>query len=262
MTERKYAANFGFSTGRGGAHSSRTIMLDELSALLATVGDISANKETYLQAIDIENCLGKRSGKTRILTFKHLVELYALDAACTLFRALRYFWQRDQAGQPLSALLCAYARDPLLSMATPFILAFPLGTTVGRETVESCIEAANPERFSKATLKSTAQNINASLTKSGHLMGKARKIRTISNPTAGNMAYALLLGYLSGVRGENLFKTEYVKLLDCPVERAMELAEEASRKGWITFKRVGNVMEVLFPNLLTPQEMEWIREQN
>ena len=93
-------------------------------------------------------------------------------------------------------------------------------------------------------------------------MGKARKIRTISNPTAGNVAYALLLGYLSGVRGENLFKTEYVKLLDCTVERAMELAEDASRKGWITFKRVGNVMEVLFPNLLTPQEMEWIREQN
>ncbi|KKL06818.1 hypothetical protein LCGC14_2592210, partial [marine sediment metagenome] len=27
-------------------------------------------------------------------------------------------------------------------------------------------------------------------------------------------------------------------------------------------KRVGTVIEVLFPNLLTDQEMEWIREPN
>jgi hypothetical protein len=44
--------------------------------------------------------------------------------------------------------------------------------------------------------------------------------------------------------------------------RAVALAEEASRRGWIVFKRVGEVIEVLFPRLITPQEMEWIREQS
>jgi hypothetical protein len=72
----------------------------------------------------------------------------------------------------------------------------------------------------------------------------------------------LLLGYLTGVRGQALFQTEYIKLLDCPLDKAIELAEEASRKGWIVFKRVGDVIEVLFPNLINPEEMEWLREQN
>ena len=40
------------------------------------------------------------------------------------------------------------------------------------------------------------------------------------------------------------------------------MAEEASRRGWINFKRIGNVMEVQFTNLLTAQEREWIHEQN
>jgi hypothetical protein len=73
------------------------------------------------------------------------------------------------------------------------------------------------------------------------------------------VSYALFLGYLNGVRGEALFHTEYAKLLDCSMERAIELAEDASRQGWIVFKRVGTVIEVLFPNLLTEEEMEWIR---
>ena len=51
-------------------------------------------------------------------------------------------------------------------------------------------------------------------------------------------------------------------MLDCSFDKAIELAEEASRKGWIVFKRVGDVIEVLFPNLINEQEMEWLREQS
>jgi len=72
----------------------------------------------------------------------------------------------------------------------------------------------------------------------------------------------LLLGYLTGVRGQALFQTEYARLLDCTLNKAIELAEDASRKGWIVFKRVGDVIEVLFPKLINQEEMEWLREQN
>lgn len=65
-----------------------------------------------------------------------------------------------------------------------------------------------------------------------------------------------------GERGGLLFKTEYANLLDCSVERSIELANQAALKGWIVFKRLGNVIEVLFPELLNTQEMEWLREQN
>ena len=89
-----------------------------------------------------------------------------------------------------------------------------------------------------------------------------RKVRSRAHPTAGSLSYALLLGYLSGVRGQPLFQTEYVKLLDCPLDRAIELADEASCRGWIAFKHLGDVMEVLFPKLISQEEMEWLREQN
>jgi len=69
------------------------------------------------------------------------------------------------------------------------------------------------------------------------------------------------LGYFSGARWQTLFISEYAKLLDCSKEHVIELAEQASRRGWITYKRVGDVIEVLFPKLINQQEQEWLREQ-
>ena len=236
-------------------------MLDELAALLGYVGLEDASKGDYLRAVEEDNCLAKRSGKTRRLTYRHLAELYSLDTAHILFRALRHFWERDEAGRPLLAVLCAYARDSIFRSTAPLILKCPEGTVINRESVEEFIDSQEPGRFSKATLKSTAQNINSSWTKAGHLTGRVKKSRTHPTPTPGSVSYALLLGYLTGTRGQGLFRTEYIKLLDCTRDKAIELAEEASRKGWITFKRVGDVIEVLFPSLINQQEEEWLREQ-
>lgn len=130
-----------------------------------------------------------------------------------------------------------------------------------RTSLEGFIDGQEPGRFSQATLKSAAQNISSSWTKSGHLNGRVKKVRAHPTPTSGSVSYALLLGYLTGARGQGLFRTEHMKLLDCPRDKAIELAEEASRKGWITLKRVGDVIEVLFPNLINQQEQEWLSEQ-
>lgn len=253
---------FGYRFGRGGVHSSRTMMLTELRALLSYVDKADASKAEYLEAIQTVNCLGKRSGKTRVLTYRHLVELYTLDPSFVLFRALRFFWQRDTSGQPLLAALLAYSRDPIFRSSASIVLAYQEGATVAREVLEDFIDNQEHGRFSPATLKSTAQNINATWTQAGHLTGRARKVRTQALATPGAVAFALLLGYLAGQRGENLFSSEYMRLLDCSFNRAIELAEDASRRGWITLKRVGQVIEVVFPNLITAQEMEWLREQN
>lgn len=253
---------FGFIFRRGGAHLSRTMMLDELQFLLSHVDTLEAAKADYLKAIKEDNCLGKRSGETRALSARYLVELYALDPSLAIFRALIRFWRRDEEGRPLLAFLCAYARDSVLRLSTPFILNHPEGAIVNRQALEKFIDDQEPGRFSKVTLESTARNINATWTKSGHLKGCTKKIRSKAQATPGAVSYALLLGYLSGSRGVNLFKTDYAHLLDCSAERAVKLAEEASHRGWIIFKRVGDVMEVLFPKLLTVREMEWVHEQN
>lgn len=79
-----------------------------------------------------------------------------------------------------------------------------------------------PGRFSKATLKSTTQNINATLTWSGHLIGKVKKIRNKVLPTPGSVSYiALYLGYLTGIRGKALFENEYIKHLNVVMKRLL-----------------------------------------
>lgn len=253
---------YGFSHERGNAHMARTMMFLELQQLLQVVPAATKSANDYVKAIEDDNCLGKRSQKARALTRRHLMALYALNPDTTLFRALRYFWQRDSCGCPLLAVLSAYARDPLFRAVTPFVLKLQEGHAFSREALEEYLEKKYPGRFSKATLTSTARNLSSSWTQAGYLCGKLKKSRSRAKATAGSTAYALLLGYLCGERGESLLKTDYTKLLDCPFETMVELAETASRKGWIVFKRVGNVIEVLFPSLLTQQEMEWIREQS
>ena len=255
-------SRFGFRFDNGSAHTARTMMLEDLQLLLSYVNHPDSSKNDYLKAIKEDNCLGKRSGKNRIITNRHLVYLYSLDPTMTIFRALRYFWERDIDGQPLMALLCSYSRDSVLRLSEPFIVQLTEGETTTREALEEYIDEKEPDRFSKATLKSTAQNLNSTWTKSGHLIGKVKKVRSRAIATPGSVSYALFLGYLTGIRGESLFTTEYTCLLNSSKASLIKLAEDASRRGWIVFKRIGNVMEVQFPNLLTAQEKEWIHEQN
>lgn len=254
--------DFGFRSDRGGVHLARTIMLRELTGLFSQVREPTASRDEYFTAVGKQNILGKRSGRTRQLTIKYMARLYGLDPSITLFRALRYYWDRDAEGRPLLALLCACARDSVLRSSVPFILGIKEGETVLCEDMEGYIGKLEPGRFSTATLKSTARNIRSSWTQSGHLTGHVRKIRTRPRATPGSCAYALLLGYLQNARGEGLFNSEYAKLLDCPSYTSFDLATEASQRGWLVFKRVGRVMEIAFPNVLTKREMEWIREPN
>ena len=254
-------SDFGFIKENGGAHTARTMMLEELKILLNYIGDESASKEVYIAAIEDENCLAKPSGKARTLTGRHLAALYTLDRQITLFRALLFFWKRDEASRPLLALLCSYARDEVLRDSALLILDASEDEPISREQMEALFEKKYPGRFSPATLKSVAQNVNGSWTRSGHLRGRTKKYRAKPLVSAGAVAYALFIAYLYGFRGMSLFSSEYVKLLDCGRDRAIELAEEASRRGWIIFKSIGDVVEVQFPQLLTAAEKELVREQ-
>ena len=261
-TREENLARFGFRFGRGGAHLARSMMLSDLRRLFEQVPDVTAGRDDFARAIMDDNCLGKRSARTRSLTLRHLATLYSLDPTVPIFRALRHFWQRDPDGQALLACLVAYARDAVLRLSAPFILRMPTGKPLVRQELEQYLDAQDSGRFSRATLQSTAQNVATTWTHAGHIRGAVKKTRAVANPTPGPAALALLMGYIEGARGELLFETEYTKLLDCPPERCIELAEQASRRGWIVCNRIGAVIEVLFPKLLTAQEQEYIREQS
>lgn len=252
--------DLGFKTTAGGAHASRTMMLSELGLLLEACPEW-ASQANYRQAVVDLNCLGKRSTSTRALTWGHLVDLYGMNPDQLVFRAMRWFWARDPAGHPLIALSAALARDGLLASVAPYVWAVPVASTVTRESVETSISGKFPDRFSPATLKSVAQNINATLTQAGHLSGRTRKQREQAAPTVGSVGYALLLGHASGARGQELFQTRFMKAQDAPVGMCIDLAEDAARKGWIEFKRVADVMEVAFPRQIRVEEEAVIREQ-
>lgn len=239
--------HLGFYTGQSGPHTARTMMLNELSLLLDGVRDEGAERTVYREAIVEENLLAKRSGKTRNLTYKHLIELYTLDPGVTIFKALRFLWARDADARPLLALQCTYARDAILRASASLVLPAALGEVISAERMDAFLETTYPGRFSPATQRSTAQNLNASWTQSGHLVGKSNKRRVKAKPSPGSVAYALFLGYLTGKRGQELFETEYFSLLDCTVVRGMELARSASQRGLMVFKHLGEVIEVRFP---------------
>lgn len=252
---------FGFNNGRGGVHLARTMMLGTLQKLFECVDTPDSTRQEYLRAIKEDNCLRKYSGKTKQLTAKHLSELYSLDPSFTLFRTLRYFWNREPEAHPLLACICAYTRDSILRSSALYIQSMSEGQSYIPSELEQYIEQKHPDRFSQATLKSTTRNLASSWTQSGHLQGNRKKLRTKVKATPAAAAYALFLGYLNGDRGISLFETEYTKLLDSSFDQIVELAETASQRGWIDFKHVGNVFEVSFSKHLNDEEKEWLREQ-
>jgi hypothetical protein len=67
-------------------------------------------------------------------------------------------------------------------------------------------------------------------------------------------AFALLLGYLCGLRGARLFESAWTQLLDRPPAELTELTVEASTQEWLRYKASGAVVEITFPGLLTPDE--------
>lgn len=257
----KLPETFGFREGTSSVHTSRTMMLTEVSLLLEHVGK-NVKVEEYLAAIVDHNVLGKPTQTTRKRSAQRLVELYALDQSRAVFRLLRHFWFADESARPMLAFLAASARDPLLRDLTPSIVAIPINTAVNASLVVSYLKEKYPARFKPTTLLSTAQNLASSWTRAGLLAGKINKKRTCPVVTPVVVTYALLLGYLCGVRGKMLLDTVWTSILGRTLAEIADLAAEASRQGWMTYKAVGSVVEITFPGLLTPQEEKASYEPN
>ncbi|MCB5286839.1 MAG: hypothetical protein LHW64_03440 [Candidatus Cloacimonetes bacterium] len=254
QNQRLNPEQFGFRPASAGAHSARTIMVSELEMLLIAVPQEDASFEDYARAVVEENCLQKRSASNRKRTLDNLRILYGLDDKITIFRVLKTLWHKDPASLPLLAFLCASTRDRLLRELTPWLLPIPAGTHVSRSSLEEQISRKYPDRFSPGTLKSTSQNLNASWTGAGFLRGRNKKIRVKAQPSPASVTYALILAFLKGVQGMRLFESEYTAYLDSPKETLFSLAEEASRKGYMRMKRIGEVVDVTFDALLTEAE--------
>ncbi len=230
-------------------------MLEEVSTLLDTV-PAGATRSNYLTAIIEQNVLGKQTGANRKITAQHLTELYALEPSMPLFRVLRRFWLDDVPGRPVLALLCSIARDPLLRATAEPILAMSAGEELSRQKITDAIRSTVGTRMNDATLDKVVRNASSSWTQSGHLRGRARKFRQLVRPTPLATAYALLLGYLEGLRGGRLFETTWTRVLDASPGELRNIAAEAKRLGGLDLRAAGDVIEIGFTTVLTPQEIK------
>lgn len=249
---------FGFRAGEKGTHTSRTIMLDDLSSLFEQMPP-DANRDLYLDSIIKDNSLHKNTYATRKHSAQRLSELYALDPAAVLFRTLRKFWLSDSTGRPLLALLCALARDPLLRITAEPVLALHVGEELSRRKMTEYMNEALKDRLNESIIDKVIRNASSSWTQSGHLDGRVRKHRRLAKATPQSTAYALFLGYLQGIRGGRLFNTSWTKVLDCTLDELRFHAMEARKFNYIDLKIAGDVIEIGFSELLTPQETREVR---
>ncbi|MFV1964463.1 MAG: hypothetical protein ACC628_03505 [Pirellulaceae bacterium] len=229
-------------------------MLEELGQVFrGTAAD--ADRAAYAAAIIDENLTDKRTTATRRITNQRLGELYSLDRSVLIFRVLRQFWASDDHGRPLLALLCGLARDPLLRATAPPILSMQAGEELARQRMTDAVREAVGNRLNDNVIDKVVRNASSSWTQSGHLNGRARKTRQAVRPTPLSVAYALFLGYLLGLRGPRLLTTLWAKSFDSSVDELVFLAMDAKRFGVLDLKQAGDVIEIGFAPILTPDEM-------
>jgi hypothetical protein len=233
----------GFRFGDKGTHTSRTIMLAELTDLLAAE-PADAARGDYATAIVDENVLGKQTIATRRLTNQRLGELYGLEPRLSIFRVLRRLWTIDQTGRPLLAMLCALARDPLLRSTAPAVLALPLGAELVRATFLDALRQVVGSRLNEAVLDKVARNAASSWSQSGHLEGRVRKVRKRVTPTPGSLAMALWMGTLEGFAGQALLDCRWTFVLDRTGPELLPMTLRAKQLGLIHARSGGGVVEI------------------
>lgn len=233
----------GFRFGDRGTHTSRTIMLAELSELLA-VCPAGASREDQSKAIVERNALGKGTVATRRLTDQRLGELYGLDPRLLLFRVVRRLWSVDAPGRPRIALLAALSRDPLLRATAPFVLSLLPGQELVRADFLRELRKAVGSRLNDSTLDKVARNTASSWAQSGHLEGRVRKVRTRVEPTVGAVALALWLGSLEGLAGDQLLSCRWIRVLDSAGPELIPIVVKARQLGLLHARIGGGIVEI------------------
>ncbi len=237
----------------GGANTSHTIVIGALADLLRSVPS-DAGPSAYESAVIEANVLGKSTEGARRRTFRYLRELYLLRPDSILFRALRDLWDLDERARPLLAGLCALARDAVFRASGDAILNSSPGEVLKSSDLAAAVGEHFPVSYSAATLAKIGRNTFSSWEQTGHLEPSTRssKTRTCAECRPADVAYALLLGHVEGVRGEVLFTTMWAQILDQPRSRLLQLAASAAQQGMVELRHAGGVIEVGFRELLRP----------
>lgn len=237
-----------FTLGSLRTTASHTIGIPHLIELLRIVpGD--APHDRYRQAVVDDNVLGRPTQTGRQRSFRHLRELYFLDPTRREFSAMRQLWDVDPDAQPLLAGILAFTRDGILRASFQAVKQSPVGAIVTSTDLTRAISVELGAQLSDETLGKTGRNTGACWTQTGHLTGRAKKIRQKVETFPAAVAYAAYLGYLFGNRGVSVLETPWSALLDIPSGAELDALRAAHTQGLIDLLVAGNVVDVNFARL-------------
>lgn len=239
----------------------RSMMFLEMRTLIRSM-PVNIAKDDLTKAIIDENILEKPTFSSRKESIIRLTQLYGMDPSKALFRVLWELGHADLDSLSQICLVCAYARDPQLRHSFELIRTLRPGEMLVRADMEQHLENGFPGRFSRATKASMARNVNTTWTFGGHLVGKVKKTRRFPETRPISAAYAMFVGYMTGLRGERLLDSNYASLVASNRSQLLIALSLASAKGLLSLKLAAGIVEFNFSNLLTPTEQEMVHESN
>lgn len=245
---RSFNTASGFRLGRLRTTASHTIGIPHLVELLREVPS-DAPAEEYRHAVVEGNVLGRPTLAGRQRSFRHLRELYLLDPGRQEFTALRRFWDIDPASHRLLAGLLAFTRDEVLRASFAAIANLPVGSGVTSADLTAAVAAKFGNEMSESTLGKTGRNTGACWTQTGHLAGRAKKVRSEVDARPVAIAYAAYLGHLAGGRGLGVLDNSWSQILGLAPGRSLEALRDAHTQGLLDLLVAGNVVDVAFPAL-------------
>jgi len=230
----------GFRIDGGGAHQSKTMMLNELSFVMRTLS--KDNDLNY--SIICENILKKPSLRARKAVLYRLNQLYGVRKRDAICHVLHSMWNLDAASQPMLALGCALARDPTFRDSSSAVLDASIGERVRWPAFASAFEKKHPGRLTEKMSKSLAQNAASSWTQAGFLRGTYSKTRVRAAPSPVAAAYFAMLATFAGFSGPRLLSCRWLDLLDRPLEERLSLLRQAEGLGLARVRSAGDVLEI------------------
>lgn len=227
-------------------HLARTLMVGDLERVLA--GAEAADISQLRHAITEENLLGKPTQRTRRDSWKHLAQLYGLNDPKLSQSGFLALWRESPAARPQLALAQALVRDGLLRQSGPFVTVLAVGEAATGPHLAAYLRAQGVS-YSEKTLQSAARNLLSSWSQAGLLAGTNPKRRVAADWHPVPVTLLLRHAYLRGARGETLYQSPELSALGLSGDEVDALAQAAGRQGLLSYKRIGDVLEVTFPNL-------------
>ena len=227
-------------------HTARTMMFLELSKVM----DFSVDSDNYQESMK-NNVFGKKSQDGIKKTSNFLTQLYGFSIQIPQFKALKHFWMESGVNErQLISFVYAFQRDYLLRESLSVLANAKIGDKVAIELFMENIEKHQPSKFSKITVHSIAKNLASSWKQAGFITGKVKNTRTQPDISYKVVAFAMLLSFLEGDRGDFIMHSNCVNALCLGETKLRELAVEASKRDYLQYQFAGSVTSISFDKLI------------